>query len=68
MELKKLDKTFTTKEFLKQNWMLIAAIVYLVFPLDFLPDVVPLLGLGDDILILLGTLLIRYAKLKKQKD
>ena len=69
MELKKIDQPITQdiKVFLKENWMLIAAVIYLMFPVDILPDIVPVLGVGDDALVLIGSLLIKYAKFKKNK-
>ena len=69
MELKKIDQPITQdiKVFLKENWMLIAAVIYLMFPVDILPDIVPVLGVGDDALVLIGSLLIKYAKFKKTK-
>jgi len=69
MEIKKIDQPITQdiKVFLKENWMLIAAVIYLMFPVDILPDIVPVLGVGDDALVLIGSLLIKYAKFKKNK-
>ena len=69
MEIKKIDQPITQdiKGFLKENWMLIAAVIYLMFPVDILPDIVPVLGVGDDALVLIGSLLIKYAKFKKTK-
>ena len=69
MEIKKIEQPNTQdiKRFLKENWMLILAIFYLMFPVDILPDIVPILGVGDDALVLIGSLLIKYAKFKKTK-
>ena len=69
MEIKKIEQTNMQdiKVFLKENWMLIAAVIYLMFPVDILPDIVPVLGVGDDALVLIGSLLIKYAKFKKNK-
>ena len=69
MEIKKIEQTKAqdVKVFLKENWMLIAAVIYLMFPVDILPDIVPVLGVGDDALVLIGSLLIKYAKFKKTK-
>jgi uncharacterized membrane protein YkvA (DUF1232 family) len=36
----------------------LAGVIYVLSPLDFLPDVIPVLGWIDDILILVGTLLV----------
>ena len=69
MEIKKIEQPNTQdiKRFLKENWMLILAIFYLMFPVDILLDIVPILGVGDDALVLIGSLLIKYAKFKKTK-
>lgn len=67
MEIKKIEQPNTQdiKVFLRENWMLIVAILYLMFPVDILPDIIPVLGVGDDALVLIGSLLIKYAKFKK---
>lgn len=67
MEIKKIEQPNTQdiKVFLRENWMLIVAIFYLMFPVDILPDIIPVLGVGDDALVLIGSLLIKYAKFKK---
>jgi uncharacterized membrane protein YkvA (DUF1232 family) len=48
------------KDFLKKNWMVIVALVYLLSPVDFIPDVLPVLGASDDVLVLLATLFIKW--------
>ncbi len=53
------------KDFIKKNWLLIMAIIYFFLPLDFIPDIIPAFGFGDDILVLLATLFIRYRKFQK---
>ena len=35
-------------------WMLLAALAYLVSPVDLVPDLVPGLGFGDDAMVLLA--------------
>ncbi|OGC50935.1 hypothetical protein A2716_02780 [candidate division WWE3 bacterium RIFCSPHIGHO2_01_FULL_40_23] len=47
--------------------MLILAILYVLFPLDFIPDFVPILGYGDDIAALLLALLIRFLSHAKEE-
>lgn len=46
------------KNFLKENWLLILGIIYLIMPIDLVPDVVPVAGAVDDATIL-GIELIR---------
>jgi uncharacterized membrane protein YkvA (DUF1232 family) len=48
------------KKFLKENWYLIAALLYLIMPFDFLPDDIPLIGSVDDALFLLVEVVRRY--------
>ena len=50
------------RNFLKQNWVLIAAIIYVISPIDFIPDTLLPVGFADDIAVLLATLFIRYLK------
>lgn len=61
--------------FAKENWLLILAILYVLSPIDFVPDFVPLLGYTDDLGVLLVSLLVsilqyyRKAKaVKKEQD
>ncbi len=66
MKLKKIKKRKSnTKIFLRKNWALILAILYFFLPLDIIPDIIPGFGLGDDILVLLATLFIKYRKVTK---
>ncbi|WKZ30999.1 MAG: YkvA family protein [Candidatus Dojkabacteria bacterium] len=60
------DKGLMT--FVKNNFLLIAAIIYLLIPIDFLPDVVPILGYGDDVVLLAAGLLRSYVKYKQGKE
>lgn len=57
------------KRFLRKNWALILAIVYFLVPLDIIPDIIPVFGFGDDILVLAATLFINYRKhFRKDKN
>lgn len=64
--INKKKKNTTTVAFLRKNWALILAIFYFFFPLDIIPDIIPGFGFGDDILVLLATLFVRYRKSKKE--
>jgi uncharacterized membrane protein YkvA (DUF1232 family) len=35
-------------------WMALAALAYVVSPVDLVPDLVPVLGFGDDAMVLLA--------------
>lgn len=47
------------KTFLKENWFLILAILYVLFPLDIIPDLAPILGTADDASLLVFELIRR---------
>lgn len=64
MTLQKMNNNPIWK-FAKQNWMLILAVVYFFSPLDFIPDLIPGVGFGDDILVMLATLFIRYRRFQR---
>jgi uncharacterized membrane protein YkvA (DUF1232 family) len=45
-----------SKEFLKQNWVLILSLIYIISPIDLIPgDIATGIGLIDDIAVLAGT-------------
>lgn len=56
------------KEFLKKNIVLIFAIIYLLFPIDLIPDSLPLIGIIDDTSLLVIDLIKRYVKYKQQRE
>jgi len=56
------------KAFLKRNWMLIISLLYVFSPVDLIPDVVPLIGLGDDILVIVLSLILRYLRKNTEKE
>lgn len=57
------------RNFIKENWFLFLAIVYIISPFDLIPDILaPILGpfvLVDDLGILLIELYRRFRKKKK---
>lgn len=55
------------KGFLKDNWLLIFGILYLIMPADILPDIIPLLGKADDSAVLLLDLIKRYVESQPAK-
>lgn len=52
------------KTFLKQNWILVLSLIYILSPIDLIPgDMVTGIGLIDDIAVLFGTTIyavVRY--------
>lgn len=55
------------KSFLERNWLLVLAIVYLLLPVDLIPDSIPLLGNLDDAALIVINLLQKYAEWKKEQ-
>ncbi len=56
------------KDFLKRYWLFIVAIVYIIVPVDLVPDVIPFLGGLDDATIVILGLIRQYIDYsKKQK-
>jgi uncharacterized membrane protein YkvA (DUF1232 family) len=53
------------KKFFKKYWLFIVAIIYILLPTDFIPDLIPFFGgLDDSMLVVLG--LIREYKMDKK--
>lgn len=46
--------------FFSKNWMLILVVVYILSPLDLIPDALPVAGAVDDFLLLAIELVRRY--------
>lgn len=60
-----MEKKQFIKKFIRENWMLILAILYVLSPVDFIPDFIPMLGLGDDLGALIISLLIKFLQERK---
>ncbi len=56
------------KEFLKKNWLLVVALVYVLSPIDIIPDVVPLVGQTDDAAVVLLEIIKRYSEYKRENS
>ncbi|MEI7579280.1 MAG: DUF1232 domain-containing protein [bacterium] len=63
------------KEFLKKHWILIVSLIYLLWPLDIIPDIFGPVGLIDDFsllaIVFLRELIIFYKEkkaLESKKD
>ncbi|MDH5509644.1 MAG: YkvA family protein [Nitrospinota bacterium] len=56
----------------KKRWVtilvLLAAIIYGILPIDAIPDVIPIFGLGDDALVILGSLIYFYKNFVKTRS
>jgi uncharacterized membrane protein YkvA (DUF1232 family) len=56
------------KKFIKENWLLIFAIIYLLSPIDLIPDIIPLFGMGDDASLVIIELIRRIITNKNKKS
>lgn len=56
------------KEFFKQNWLLAFALLYIIFPIDIIPDALPLLGNTDDTVVLLAGMVKKYIDFRNEKQ
>jgi len=54
--------------FLAKNWLLILAIIYLILPVDLIPDVIPVFGSLDDSALLIINLIQKYILWKKENE
>ncbi|MBD3363383.1 DUF1232 domain-containing protein [Candidatus Dojkabacteria bacterium] len=54
------------KDFIKNNWILMIAIVYILLPVDVIPDSIPLVGTGDDFVLIFGEFIRRLITQYKQ--
>ena len=48
------------KKFFKENWLIILAIIYLIWPIDIIPDIVPVAGQTDDAVLLAIEMIRRW--------
>ena len=58
----------TKKSFLQENWLLIVVILYIILPIDLIPDRIPVFGTLDDAGLLLVHILTEYAKWKRHNE
>lgn len=56
------------KAFFKKYWLFIVAIIYILIPVDLIPDVIPFFGgLDDSTLVILGVIR-EYLQNRKKKE
>lgn len=56
------------KKFIKKYWLFIVAIIYILVPVDLIPDVIPFMGgLDDSTLVILGVIR-EYIQNRKKKE
>ena len=56
------------KKFLKENWLLVFAVLYVLSPIDIIPDQIPLIGQTDDAMVVFIELIRKYGEYKKEKN
>ncbi|KKP44036.1 MAG: hypothetical protein UR47_C0017G0007 [candidate division WS6 bacterium GW2011_GWB1_33_6] len=54
--------------FLKKYWIFILAIIYILLPVDLIPDVIPFFGGMDDSTMVILGLVKQYLDAKKKKN
>lgn len=52
-------------KFLRKNWLIILSVIYIISPIDLIPDYIIGLGLADDLTIAIANILIAMAKNKR---
>lgn len=55
------------KKYVKKRWLVIVALIYLILPIDFISDAIPLIGNVDDFVVLLTALIKEFADYKKRE-
>ncbi len=56
------------KNFFARKWPYIFVILYILFPIDLIPDALPILGNVDDSVLLVASLLKEYIEYRKEKN
>lgn len=54
-------------KFARKHWKLILAVIYLISPIDIIPDVLIPFGYTEDAILLLMAVLEYYSKKRKKK-
>jgi uncharacterized membrane protein YkvA (DUF1232 family) len=55
------------KKFIKKHPLIFIAVLYLLLPWDFIPDLLGFIGLSDDILVMLLFSIVNYIVQKKEQ-
>jgi uncharacterized membrane protein YkvA (DUF1232 family) len=54
--------------FIKKYWIFFVAVIYILLPVDLIPDVIPIFGgIDDSSLVILG-LIKQYLEYRKKKE
>lgn len=65
MKLKKKKKNKFLTLF-RRFWAIFLGLVYLIVPFDFIPDILPVFGWGDDALVLIISFIVNYKGVLKR--
>ena len=65
MQETKLSKNKKTSKYLSIA-LVVLALIYNVSPIDFIPDITPLIGLADDVVLTLTAIVNLYMKWRKK--
>lgn len=60
---KRSERTFF--QYLKQNWISVLIIIYILSPIDFIPDAIMPIGTVDDVSLLIIEFLRQYIEYSK---
>lgn len=60
------ENLLKTKKFIKKHWKLILTIIYLLSPIDLIPDVLLPLGYTDDLILIITAVLDYYVQNKRR--
>ncbi|HKM19794.1 MAG TPA: YkvA family protein [Candidatus Dojkabacteria bacterium] len=56
------------KSFFQENWLLILVLLYIILPVDLIPDRTPIVGTLDDGALLLLNIILEYRKWKLNNE
>ena len=70
MEKELVKETSVSKPvaFIKSNWLLILAIIYILLPVDLIPDWIPIVGKADDVTLIVISLIKSYLDNKTRSE
>ncbi len=54
-------------KFLRKNWLIILSAIYIVSPIDIIPDFLIGFGLADDFALIAGNILVKFITERKER-
>lgn len=55
-------------KFIRNNWLIILSAIYILSPVDIIPDFLVGIGLADDLALIAGNLLVKVIKERRKKE